>query len=127
MEGLFSAQEIAALTGGVRPPAPKNYRLPDKFPSLARAKRISLDLESKDPSIAADKGPGWRRDAFIAGFGLAIGDGKSEQAEFAEYYPLRHRGGPNLDPDRVFDWLRDELAFFQGEIVGANLLYDADG
>jgi DNA polymerase I-like protein with 3'-5' exonuclease and polymerase domains len=127
MEGLFSAAEIAGMKGGVRPPAPKNYKLPTHFPSLSRVKRISLDLESCDPSLGNDMGPGWRRDAFIAGWGLAIGDGKSEQPEFAEYYPVRHRGGPNLDADRVFEWLRDELAFYTGEIVGANLLYDGDG
>jgi DNA polymerase I-like protein with 3'-5' exonuclease and polymerase domains len=127
MEGLFSAAEIAGMTGGVCPPAPKNYKLPTHFPSLSRAKRICLDLESKDPSLGADKGPGWRRDAFIIGFGLSIADSKGSGAEFSEYYPMRHRNGPNLDADRVYDWIRDELVFYSGEITGANLLYDGDG
>jgi DNA polymerase-1 len=124
--GLFSSAEVALISGGIRPPAPKDYRLPETFPSFNKAKRICLDLEGKDPSIANDTGPGWRRDAFICGFSVALGDDKGG-IEFSEYYPCRHKGGPNLDEARLFDWLRDELAFFSGEITGANLLYDADG
>lgn len=123
---LFSQDVIDKMQGGIIPPAPKNYRLPDAFPSLGKARRISLDLESYDQSIANDKGPGWRRDAYVVGFAVGIGDTKGN-IEFSEYYPLRHKAGPNLDEARVYDWLRDELAFYQGEIAGANLLYDADG
>lgn len=126
MGSLFSLSEIENMSGGIQPPSPKNYRLPDKFPSLSRAKRISFDVESKDKSIADGMGPGWRRGAFICGFSLGIGDLKGN-IEFEEYYPLRHRGGPNLNPEPVWDWLSNELAFFTGEIVGANLLYDMDG
>lgn len=114
------------MSGGIRPPDPQNYVLPSVFPSLSRAKRIAIDLEGKDPSLSADLGPGWRRNAFICGFSLAIGDEKGN-VEFSEYYPFRHRVGPNLDANRVMEYLRDELAFFSGEITGANLLYDADG
>lgn len=126
MGALFSTDIISAMAGGIRPPAPKNYRLPETFPSLRNVKRIALDLEGKDKSISDDKGPGWRRDAFICGFSLAIGDDKGK-IEFSEYYPTRHKGGPNLDEERVFEWLRDEVVFYDGEITGANLLYDADG
>jgi DNA polymerase I-like protein with 3'-5' exonuclease and polymerase domains len=127
MEGLFSSAEVAALSGGRRPPAPRNYKLPTQFPSLARAKRISLDLESYDESIGNKTGPGWRRGAYIVGFGLAIGD-KKGGIEFSEYYPLRHKGvGLNLDENRVWDWITTEMQFFTGEITGANLLYDFDG
>src|SRR5579859_3561255 len=124
--GLFSNEAIAALSGGIRPPAPKDYKLPTHFPSLRGQKRIALDLEGKDPSITAGIGPGWRRDAFICGFSLAIGDEKGN-TEFSEYYPIRHLDGPNLNEEATLDWLQDELSLYQGEIVGANLLYDADG
>lgn len=60
------------------------------------------------------------------GFGLCIADEKGK-SEFEEYYPLRHKSGPNLDAERVYDWLLDELAFYSGIITGANLLYDFDG
>jgi len=123
--GLFSTAEILALQGGRRPPAPVNYKLPDKFPSFNKSKRVALDLESVDKSIAEDKGPGWRRGASIVGFSVALGDAKGN-VEFSEYYPLRHKNAPNL-PLSVLDWLGNEVAFYRGEIVGANLLYDMDG
>src|SRR5271166_5969697 len=123
---MFSASEIENISGGRRPPAPRDYKLPDRFPSLSKAKRISLDLESLDKSIGDGYGPGWRRDAYIVGFGLGIGD-KKGNIEFSDYFPLRHKGVENLDADKVYDWLSTELAFYTGEIVGANLLYDFDG
>jgi DNA polymerase I-like protein with 3'-5' exonuclease and polymerase domains len=126
MSGLFSDAVIAAISGGRRPPAPKGYKLPTVFPSFNKAKRLSFDLESLDPSIAASIGPGWRRNAYIVGFGIALGDKKGSN-DFHEYYPLRHKGVENLDAERVFDWLTTELSFYQGEIVGTNLLYDMDG
>src|SRR5208282_5183890 len=127
MGSMFSAEEIGAMAGGVIPPAPRDYKLPTQFPSLSRAKRICYDLESHDESMSKDLGPGWRRGAYIIGFSIAIGDGKSDVPEYCEYYPLRHKNGPNLDAERVMDWLRDELVFYTGEITGANLLYDAEG
>lgn len=126
MPGLFSDVEIAAISGGRRPPAPKGYKLPEVFPSLSRAKRISLDLESRDESLSEKLGPGWRRDAYIVGVALSIGD-KKGNIEFSEYYPLRHKSVENLNPERFLDYLATELAFYQGEIVGTNLLYDFDG
>lgn len=87
---------------------------------------ICLDLESVDKSIGEKRGPGWRRDAYIVGFALSIFNKKYE-LEFAEYYPLRHKGVLNLDAVRVWEWLITELAFYTGEIIGANLLYDFDG
>jgi DNA polymerase I-like protein with 3'-5' exonuclease and polymerase domains len=126
VDSFFSAEEIAKISGGRKPPAPKDYRLPEVFPSLSEAKRIAFDLESIDHSLAEDKGPGWRRGAYIVGFSLAIGDTKGG-IEFAEYYPLRHQNAPNLNAERVWDWVSTELAFYQGEIVGTNLLYDFDG
>ena len=115
------------MSGGILPPAPKDYRLPTHFPDFTRAKRIALDLESFDPSIANDMGPGWRKpDTFICGVSLAIGE-TDGSIGFKEYYPIAHKGGPNLNQRAVFEWLENNLAFFQGEIVGANLLYDSDG
>lgn len=124
--GLFSNEAIAAMSGGIRPPAPRNYRLPEHFPSLRRVKRLSFDVESFDKSLTNDMGPGWRRDAYICGFSLSIGDLKGS-IEFSEYYPLRHITGPNLNAVAVWEWIQDELAFYEGEITGANLLYDFDG
>jgi DNA polymerase I-like protein with 3'-5' exonuclease and polymerase domains len=124
--GFFTDEEVAAIYGGRRPPSPRDYRLPTAFPSLNKAKRICLDLESHDPSLGDGKGPGWRRGAYIVGFGLAIVDRKGV-CEFSEYYPLRHKGVQNLNAERVWEWITTETAFYTGEITGANLLYDFDG
>ena len=123
--GLFSTAEVAAMSGGILPPAPRDYHLPTQFPDFIKAKRIAFDIESHDPSLSEKKGPGWRRDAYLVGFSIALGDAHGNP-EFCEYYPVGHRTGPNLDLERTLGWLQNSLAFFQGEIVGANLLYDAD-
>lgn len=124
--GLFSTAEISAMSGGRRPPAPRSYALPTNFPSFRTAKRVSVDLESVDPSLGMGKGPGWRRGAYIVGFAVALQD-RTGDIPFSEYYPLAHKGVQNLDADRVLSWLGTEMAFYTGEIVGANLLYDGDG
>src|SRR5216683_2017527 len=124
--GLFTTAEIAALSGGIKVAAPKDYHLPSFFPSFSSAKRISIDLESHDPSMAKDLGPGWRRDAYIVGVSVALQE-DDDSIGYSEYYPIMHKEGPNLDSGKVLEWLADELAFFSGEIVGANLLYDFDG
>jgi Mesyanzhinovviridae DNA polymerase len=125
MSMLFSQEEMASIAGGVSVPAPKNYKLPDHFPSLKGVARIALDLESHDPEIH-DKGPGWRRGAYPVGVSLAI-QARDGTIPFSEYYPIKHKVGPNLSAEKVYEWLTDELAFYTGEIAGANLLYDADG
>lgn len=126
MSMLFSTAEMSAIAGGATPPAPKDYRLPTQFPYFGDAYRISLDVESHDPSLAEKKGPGWRRDAYLVDVSLAI-QNRDGSIGFSELYPIGHKNGPNLDGDKVMEWLTDNLAFFTGEIVGANLLYDADG
>ena len=127
MDGLlFSQAQIDAMSGGRRPPAPVGYKLPTQFPSFKGVKRLSLDLESKDKSLSEKRGPGWRRGAYIVGFALAIQE-HDGSIGFSEYYPLRHKGVQNLDADRIMGWLGTEMAFYTGEIVGANLLYDGDG
>ena len=66
------------------------------------------------------KGPGGvRKDGYIVGFSVATDDG------FAEYYPVRHAAGGNLNPDNAFAWLRDMLKTDIPK-VGANLPYDLE-
>jgi DNA polymerase I-like protein with 3'-5' exonuclease and polymerase domains len=121
---LFSSEEIAGLSGGVIPPAPKDYVLPSQFPPIHKATRVALDFETHDPDIKT-KGPGWRRDAYPVG--IAVAAEWRDNTTFAEYYPIAHRNGLNLSGEKVFEWLADELAFYSGTIVGANLLYENDG
>jgi DNA polymerase I-like protein with 3'-5' exonuclease and polymerase domains len=122
--GLFSSEVLADMAGGIMPAAPTGYSLPTQFPPISKAKRISLDFETHDPDLHK-KGPGWRRDAYPVGISIAAE--WKDGTQFAEYFPLKHRTGPNLEPTKVYEWLSDNLEFYNGEIVGANLMYDVEG
>lgn len=88
-------------------------------PSWAEAKRIAIDLETCDPELKKT-GIGVRRSGFIAGISFAIDGGP------AEYLPIGHASGPNLEAASVIQYLKDQAAVFKGELVGANLPYDLD-
>lgn len=89
------------------------------LPSWADAKRVCIDLETKDPQLTK-LGPGVRRDGEVIGIAFAIEDGP------AAYLPIRHQGGGNLDEAMVWRYIRDQAKCFRGELVGANLGYDLD-
>ena len=93
---------------------------PDELPSLRGVPRISLDVETCDPNLR-ELGPGTvRGDAYICGMSLGTDDGRRW------YLPMRHQGGGNLDEGMVLRWARDELNAFEGDVVGAKLIYDMD-
>jgi DNA polymerase I-like protein with 3'-5' exonuclease and polymerase domains len=90
-----------------------------ELPSWEGAKRVCVDLETRDPQLKK-LGVGVRRDGYIVGVGFAIEDGP------AFYLPTRHEGGGNLRETKVFEYLKDQALSFRGDIVGANLQYDLD-
>lgn len=89
------------------------------LPSWADAKRVCVDVETKDPHLK-QLGIGVRRGGFITGVSFTIEDGPSA------YLPMRHEGGDNLDERQVLAYLRDQAKVFKGDLVGANLQYDLD-
>lgn len=107
----------------VMPPIPETgWRPPSYYPNLSAARALSVDLETYDPDLGDDFGPGWARGhGHICGFSVGTDDG------CRWYFPIRHEVEPqdNLDPDHSLAWLRDTLLSNpHREIVGANLLYD---
>ena len=89
---------------------------PMEFPDIKDAKRIAIDLETKDPNIV-DKGPGWAtNDGHIIGVAVAV-DG------WEAYYPIRHEAGFNHAPEIVFDWLNEMLSG-EGDKIAHNASYD---
>lgn len=96
-----------------------NWTPPDGLPRLRRRPVLAIDTETRDPDLKT-KGPGVRRGGYIVGISIAGTDLPGQ------YYPIRHDGGGNMDTDLILDWLRDELNGYDGEVVGANLLYDLD-
>jgi Mesyanzhinovviridae DNA polymerase len=124
---FFSATEMAEMSSGLCPPPPKDYVLPTAFPDLSHASRICLDFETYDPGLGKKLGNGvYRKDGYIVGGGLAAWD-KDKKLIHAEYYPVAHRGGPNLEAANVWKYFADNLNHFEGELTGANVaLYDGD-
>lgn len=98
-----------------------SWQLPDMatLPSWADAKRVSVDVETRDENLK-QLGIGVRRGGYITGFSFTIEDGPSF------YLPIRHAGGDNLDEQAVLRYMRDQGKVFTGDIVGANLQYDLD-
>ena len=76
---------------------------PESFPDLSSAKKIAIDLETRDPDLRSS-GPGWP-----TGNGEVVGVAVCTD-EFKGYFPLRHMGGGNLDERLVNNWLKEMLA-----------------
>ena len=90
------------------------------LPSWRGAKRVAYDLETRDPQLT-ELGPGVRREgSYVVGISFAIEDGP------AAYLPIAHDAGGNLDPAKVWAYLQDQAAQFEGDLCGANLPYDMD-
>lgn len=123
---FFDSEELSLMSAGLCPVDPPDYKLPTHFPDLSRAATIVVDLESHDPNLPS-KGPGCRRgDGYVVGGGIAAWD-KYGVKMHAEYYPIAHRVGPNCDQNKVLQYFRDNLTFFEGELCGANVIqYDGD-
>jgi len=90
-----------------------------QLPSWDGAKRVAVDLETHDPDLG-DLGPGVRRGGKVVGVAFAIEGGP------AHYLPVAHEAGDNLEPEKVWQYLKDQTKVFRGDIVGANLQYDLD-
>lgn len=95
-----------------------DWRPPKELPSWRGARRIAIDLETRDPDLTK-LGPGVRRDGRVIGVGFAIEDGP------ACYLPIGHSSG-NLDPAVVWAYLRDQARETTATIVTANGQYDHD-
>lgn len=93
-----------------------------ELPSWADAKRVSIDVETRDDDLK-ELGPGVRRGAYIVGVSFAIEDDARREGY---YLPIAHRDGDNLDREAVLAYLREQGQLFRGALVGANLGYDLD-
>lgn len=98
------------------------WKPPDmsKLPSWEGAKRVSYDIESKDPQLKK-LGIGVRRpDSHMVGYSFSIEDGPKH------YVPFRHDGGDNVSEAAALKYLRDQAKCFTGVLVGGRLSYDLD-
>ena len=97
-------------------PPKSDWVAPDTLPDLSSAKRIAIDLETKDPNLTTS-GPGWATgDGYVTGFAIATD-------KWSGYLPIRHEGGGNLDKGLVKRWLNKTLSSRCDKIFH-NALYD---
>lgn len=108
-------------TFGIQPLPETDWRPPSELPTLKGRgiKRIAFDIETKDTDLPV-LGPGTRRGSYVVG--IALGTDQDDRW----YFPVAHEGGGNMDATKVRAWAKDELNTFDGEVVGAHLLYDLE-
>ena len=95
-----------------------DWNAPPEYPDLTVYPQIAIDLETCDPNLTT-LGPGWaRNDGFIVGIALAAGDQQW-------YFPIRHKGGGNLDPKITMRWLKKQMATPHIDKLLHNATYDA--
>lgn len=86
---------------------------------LDGVKELCVDVETKDTQLS-ELGAGVRRPGnYIAGIAVGTTDRRW-------YLPVAHEGGGNLPKEMVFGWARKVLNAFDGDLIGANLIYDLD-
>ena len=98
--------------------APKSEWVPPaELPDLTEAKKIAIDVETRDPNIKSN-GPGWATgDGEVVGYAIAVED-------WSGYIPIRHVGGGNLDEKIVNRWLKKVFECPADKIMH-NAQYDA--
>ena len=98
--------------------APKSEWVPPhNLPDITEAKRIAVDVETRDPNIKAN-GPGWATgDGEVVGYAIATDT-------WSGYIPIRHNGGGNLDEKIVNRWLKKVFECPADKIMH-NAQYDA--
>lgn len=90
---------------------------PHELPDLTGAKRIAIDVETKDPDLK-NSGPGWAvGNGEVVGYAIATED-------WSGYIPVRHLGGGNLDERIVNKWLKKVFECPADKIMH-NAQYDA--
>ena len=90
---------------------------PSELPDLSSAKRIAIDVETRDPDLKT-MGPGWATgNGEVVGYAIATDD-------WSGYIPVGHKGGGNLDKRIVSKWLQ-KVFDLPCEKIMHNAQYDA--
>jgi DNA polymerase I-like protein with 3'-5' exonuclease and polymerase domains len=96
---------------------PEVWCPPADLPDITDAKKIAIDVETRDPDIKT-LGPGWATgNGDVVGYAIAV-DG------WSCYLPVGHLGGGNLDKRQVSKWLKKVFECPADKIMH-NAQYDA--
>lgn len=90
---------------------------PPELPDLRGREEVAIDTETKDDSLAQDRGPGW-----AYGAGRVVGVSWSAEGS-SGYAPIAHPDSPNFDKAQVGRWLKD-LVRSGTRLVFQNAPYD---
>lgn len=97
---------------------PKIEDLPETWEGISR---IAFDTETMDPKLG-QMGPGFiRGDAKVIGISLAF-----KEPGTCFYIPIAHPEDNVYDVEQFTTYLRRNIHYYEGEVVGANLSYDLE-
>ena len=102
--------------------AKANYNPPKELIAFRSFGRVGLDIEAYDPNLLTMGSGAHRKDGRIVGIAIADSIGHST------YYPTAHVNKDRCvaNPDKFWANFREQASNYEGEIVGANLVYDLD-
>ena len=85
-----------------------DWQSPTELPDLRRAGIISIDTETKDEGLHADRGSAWPwHGGYVCGISVAY---HADGGIRAQYFPLQHPDSQNFDRENVARWLKDLIA-----------------
>lgn len=117
--GLFWETEVRVNTRADRTDRPMpaipdtGWKMPTEFPDLRGQGMIAVDTETRGLDT---------RDPDFRIAGVSVGT----EAGYRQYFPVGHEMGPNLEPQKVYDWLKVQLARPGQPKVGAHLAFDVE-
>ena len=96
--------------------AQTEWNKPEEFPDLRECTQIAIDLETHDPDLKS-KGSG-----AVVGRGKVVGIALATDG-YSGYFPFDHKGGGNLEKNKVLEWFKDVCACPADKIFH-NAMYD---
>jgi len=96
--------------------AQTEWNKPEEFPDLRQAHTIAIDLETHDPDLKS-MGSG-----SIIGKGKVVGIAVAVDG-YSGYFPFDHKGGGNLEKNKVIQWFKDVCESTSDKIFH-NAMYD---
>ena len=96
--------------------AQTEWNKPEEFPDLRQAHTIAIDLETHDPDLKS-MGSG-----SVVGRGKVVGIAVAVDG-YSGYFPFDHKGGGNLEKNKVIQWFKDVCESTSDKIFH-NAMYD---
>ena len=96
--------------------AQTEWNKPEEFPDLRECTQIAIDLETHDPDLKS-MGSG-----AVVGRGKVVGIAVATDG-YSGYFPFDHKGGGNLEKDKVIQWFTD-VCKSNADKIFHNAMYD---